>query len=142
MAKRNKYATSAFATSENSLGALASYATGKPNAPYVGKCNQWSNYGYSWSPVSWNVKANLTLKYNQAVHVNNLTVFGDYDICWDRIWIKNSKTGQLKQVFAGFDESCILTRSINEDFITDTVILETCGWSWSSTDSVQICGEI
>jgi len=39
------------------------------------------------------------------------------------------------------DNSCILTRNINNDFIADTVILETCGWSWSSTDAVQLCGK-
>ena len=142
-----QYATSAVATSDNqnSTGSFASYATGAPNSPdrqSVNQCTLWSGYGYSWSPRNWNIIANLTLRYNTPIKVTNLTVFGDYDMCWDRIWIKNSKTGQLKQVFSGFDESCILTKSVNEDFIADTVILETCGWSWSSTDSVQICGEV
>ncbi|MEM3113228.1 MAG: polysaccharide deacetylase family protein [Candidatus Pacearchaeota archaeon] len=137
-----QYASSASATSQNNLGSLASYSTGEPNAQYVGQCTQWSGYGYSWSPSNWNVRANLTLSYAIPVNVTNITIFGDYDICWDKMWLKNSPTGETIRIFSGFENSCIATKNINQSFIADTIILQTCGWSWSSTDAVRLCGNI
>ncbi|MFH1358968.1 MAG: DUF4215 domain-containing protein [archaeon] len=135
-----QYASSATASSENSLGNLAVYATGSPNAPKVGTCTSWSGYGYTWSPLNWNVKASLTLKYDKPVLASNLTVFGDYDMCIDKIWLKNSLTGEEKLVFTGPDSTCVLKKDL-DGFYADSVVLETCGWAWSSTDAVQLCGK-
>lgn len=135
-----QYASSASATNENIAGSLASYATGVPNAPKSGDCSIWSGYGYTWSPTNWDVKANLTLSYATKVNATNFTVFGDFDMCWRRIWLKNNKTGEKKLVLDAFDNSCTLIKSLSEDFLADTVILENCGWSWGSTDAVQLCG--
>jgi cysteine-rich repeat protein len=135
-----QYATSASATSQNSPGSSAVYATGTPNAPSSGECNSWSGSGYTWSPTSWNVKSNLTLTYATPIFVSNFTAYGDYDICWNRAWLKNSATGQTLQVMNGIDTSCILKKQATTNFLADTLILETCGWSWSSTDAAMICG--
>ena len=134
-----QYANSASATSENS-GSLASYATGAPNAKYAGTCNQWSGYGYSWGPTNWNTKATLTLNYNIPVNASNFTIFGDYDICWNKMWLKNSETEEQVEVFNGIDNSCTSLKTLDGSFLADTIILETCGWGWSSTDAVQMCG--
>ena len=136
-----EYASSASATSENLLGSLAIYAAGMPDASNMGNCTDWSGYGYSWTPSSWNIKANLTLSYKSLISVENFSFFGDYDVCIDRIWLKNNKTGELKQVFTGPDRSCILARN-TEPFYADTVIIETCGWGWTSTDAFQLCGKV
>ncbi|MDP3026579.1 MAG: MopE-related protein [Nanoarchaeota archaeon] len=135
-----QYASSASATSENS-GSIATYATGAPNAPYVGNCGTWSGYGYTWSPTNWDVRANLTLKYSQPVKASNFTIFGDYDICWNKMWLKNSTTGQQIKVFDGIDNNCTSLKKLDGTFSADIIILETCGWSWSSTDAVQLCGD-
>ncbi len=136
-----QYATSASSTSENPLGSLASHATGPPNAPFAGQCTIWSGYGYSWSPNNWDVKANLTLKYAKPVYASNLTIMGDYDMCWRKISLRNSVTKVEKVVLNNFDSSCISIQQLQKDFLADSIILENCGWSWSSTDAVQICGE-
>lgn len=133
------YASSAFASSENSAGSLASYAIGAPDAPLPG-CTQWSGYGYSWSPTAWNIKANLTLTYNTSLVVKNITFIGDYDPCWDYVWLKNSSSGATLQVFSGPSNSCNLMVNPTINFSADTVIMETCGWAWTSTDAVQLCG--
>ena len=135
-----QYASSATATSENSLGSLSAYSTGAPDASQVGQCTIWSGYGLSWSPANWNVKANLTLSYDVPVYVSNFTIFGDYDACWSKMWLKNSVTGDELMVFAGFENSCISVQTLDESFLADSIILETCGWSWSSTDAVELCG--
>ncbi len=134
-----QYASSAAATSQNT-NSKAIYATGAPNAPRVGNCAIWSGYKYTWSPKKWNVKANITLNYKTAVNVSNFTIFGDYDMCWNKMWLKNSANGRKIQVFNGFDTKCISTYQQNNNFSADTIILETCGWSWSYTDAVQLCG--
>ena len=136
-----QYASSASATSQNLLGSLANYSVGAPNAPSVGQCSGWSGYGYTWSPSNWNVKANLTLNYTTPVYAQNLTIFGDYDVCWNRIFLANTQTNQKAQVFNGFQNSCIYTQQLNSSFLANQVIIETCGWAWSSTDAVQLCGE-
>lgn len=136
-----EYASKASATSENILGSEAVYAIGSPDAPKTGNCEEWSGYGYSWTPANWDVKANLTLFYSTPIHVSNITVFGDYYMCWNSIWLKNSRTNEIRQILNNPDSSCILKKLISEDFIADTVIMETCGWQWSSTDAVQICGK-
>lgn len=136
-----QYASSASGTSQNTLGSLAQYATGAPNAPFVGQCSTWSGYGYAWSPSNWNIKANLTLNYATPVYAKNLTIFGDFDMCWNRITLANSQTGQKFQVLNGIQNSCIYTQTLGGSFLADQVILETCGWGWSSTDAVQLCGE-
>ncbi len=135
-----QFASSASSTSHNSLGSLAQYATGPPNAPNNLQCTDWSGYGYSWTPKNWNIRANLTLKYQTPVYASNLTIFGDYDICFNKIYLKNSNTNQLKEIFNGIENSCTITKNLDSSFEADTIILETCGWSWSSTDSVQLCG--
>ncbi len=136
-----QFASSASATSQNSLGSLASYAIGPPNAPNNFLCTDWSGYGVSWSPANWNIKANLTLKYTTPVYASNLTIFGDYDICFNKIYLKNSNTNQLKEISNTIQNSCTLMQQLDSSFLADTIILETCGWSWSSTDAVQLCGE-
>lgn len=136
------YASSASATSENTAGSLAIYATGAPDAPFMGDCVVWSGYGYSWTPANWVIKANLTLtlNYTNPVYVKNFTIFGDYDMCWSSMILKNSKTGEQTKVFEGVDKNCTSSRSINSTFLADTLILETCGNGWSSTDAIQMCG--
>ena len=141
-----QYANSATATSENlnSSGSLAIHATGAPNSPdaqFVDQCTVWSGYGYSWSPRNWNIVANLTLKYNTPVKVTNLTIFGDYYMNWCKIKLKNSNTLQEFVVSDNYEDSCLLKKKLDGSFLADTVILETCGWDWSSTDAVQLCGE-
>jgi cysteine-rich repeat protein len=133
------YAVTAQADSENKLGSLAKYAEGAPDAPIKG-CTEWSGYGYSWTPENWNVKATLVLNFDRPMVAKNMTIFGDYDACWDRIWLLNSQNGSQLQILNGPDNSCEFTRAINK-FTADTVKVETCGWSWSAVDSVQICGE-
>jgi len=137
-----QYARSASATSQTS-GSPAIYAVGPPDAPKVGQCSgweSWSGYGYSWTPANWNVKAALTLNYATPVYAGNLTIFGDYDMCWERILLANSATGAQQQVFSGYEESCISSLTMGSTFLADTIILETCGWSWSGTDAVLLCG--
>ena len=132
-----QYASSATATSEN-FGSLANYATGPSDAN--GNCAVWSGTQKSWNPINWDVKANLTLNYDTPVYISNLTIFGDYDICWSSMWLKNSVTGNEKQIFNGFENSCTSTQTLDGSFQADSIILETCGWSWSSTDAVEMCG--
>ena len=74
--------------------------------------------------------------------VKNFTIFGDYDICWNRMWLKNNATAEQKLAYAGPDNTCILTKKFNDNFLADTIILETCGWAWTSTDAVEMCGVI
>ena len=132
-----QYSSSATATSENS-GSLASYAEGAPTAN--GNCNDWSGYENTWSPENWNIKANITLNYDTLVYADNFTIFGDYDMCWNKMWLKNSVTQEQRLVFEGIDNNCISVKILAGDFLADTIILESCGWSWSSTDAVEICG--
>jgi cysteine-rich repeat protein len=134
-----QYASSATATSENT-GSIASYSVGAPNSPSANECSAWGGYGYSWNPTNWNIKANLTLKYSTPVYASNFTIFGDYDMCWGRAWLKNSATGQTLQVINSPDQTCTLTKKITSSFLADTVILETCGWGWTSTDATSLCG--
>ena len=135
-----QFASSANATSENKAGSLAIYAIGVPNSPKPG-CTSWGGYGYSWSPSNWNIKANLTLNYEIPVNVTNFTIFGDYDMCWSKMWLKNSKTGKIKEIFKGNEKTCTLIKKFPDNFLADSIILETCGWSWSVTDAVQLCGK-
>lgn len=136
-----QYASSATATSENE-GSNAIFATGAPDAPIAGcAVGQWSGYSYSWNPLLWNTKSNLTLNYNSPVNVNNVTVFGDYDMCWNSMWLENSKTGEKRQIFNGVNTDCTFTQTASGDFLADRVTIETCGWGWTSTDAVQVCGQ-
>jgi hypothetical protein len=135
-----QYPNGATATSENN-GAFARYALGLPDASYMGDCTRWSSSGYSWNPANWDVKANITLSYVEPVYVRNMTIFGDFDMCWDRGWLVNSGTGEMSYVHNSPDNSCVFRKNLDGDFFADTLILETCGWAWSSTDSVQICGD-
>ena len=134
------YATSATATNENAQS-VADYATGEPDAANQGDCGTWSGYGVTWSPANWDVKATLTLNYDTPINADNLTIFGDYDICWNKILVENSQTGESQLLFEGFENTCTLTQDVNVPFEVDRVKLETCGWAWSSTDAVQICGD-
>lgn len=136
-----QYAKRATATSENALGSLAMYATNKPDAERNENCNDWSGYGNSWTPESWNTKATLTLTYEKPVYAKNITVFGDYDMCLEKITIKNSRTGAQKVITTKNEMECTIKKEIEEDFLADTVELESCGWSWSATDSVELCGK-
>lgn len=135
-----QYAKSANATSENVAGSLAIYATGAPDAPNGGECASFSGYGYDWTPSNWNVPATLTLTYDNPVYVSNISVTGDYDICWSSITLKNSQTGATKQILTTESTACVLKINLTEDFQADQVLLETCGWSWSATDAVELCG--
>jgi len=140
-----QYASSASATSENTKGSLAIYAIGATNAPKVGICDKrpdWSGYGYSWTPEKWSVQGILTLTYDQPVKVTNLKIFGDFEMCWRNMWLKNSQTGEQKLIFNGNDYSCISERTLAGDFLADTVILQTCGTSWTATDAVELCGSL
>lgn len=132
-----QYAKYASATSSNA-GSEPVYATGAPDADM--ECATWSGYGKSWNPSNWDVKANITLQYETPVKVTNFTVFGDYDMCWSRMWLVNSATGSTRQVFNGGETTCADFRESDGTFLADAIILETCGWSWSSTDSVSLCG--
>ncbi len=135
-----QYASSASSTSENPLGSKAVYALGAPDAPNRNTCSAWSGYGFSWSPSSWGITANLTLTYPQPVYASNLTVFGDFDMCWSGAWLENSKTREKKYISNSESNSCVLTNNLAGDFLADKIILQTCGYSWSSTDAVQMCG--
>ena len=132
-----QYAASASSTSYNS-GSEPVYATGAPDAN--GNCAMWSGTEKSWNPAGWNIRTNLTLDYLIPLYVNNITIFGDYDICWNRMWLKNSETGEEKLFFTGYEKDCNSIKTLDESFMADAVILETCGWSWSSTDAVELCG--
>ena len=57
------------------------------------------------------------------------------------MWLKNSATGVIREVFTGIDNNCISTKQLNGSFIADIIIIQTCGWSWSSTDAVEMCGK-
>ena len=137
-----QFASSASANSQSS-GSQAIYATAAPDASKAGclTYSQWSGYGYSWTPSSWNVQGILTLKYPTPVFVENLTIFGDYDICYKKITLQNSITKQNLTISNSEEESCTITKLSNSSFKADTIILETCGNSWSSTDAVQLCGQ-
>ncbi|VVB60203.1 Polysaccharide deacetylase [uncultured archaeon] len=136
-----QYASEASATSESDAS-RAIYAIGIPDAPSGGECSNWSGPGYSWAPQNWNIMANLTLRYNTSVNANNITVIGDYDMCTNSMWVANSTTGKKQLVQNSIDNNCTSVRNVNANFPVDTVILQTCGWSWSSTDAVQLCGSI
>ncbi|MDO8509072.1 MAG: hypothetical protein Q7S27_05310, partial [Nanoarchaeota archaeon] len=86
-----QFASSASASSQNNQGSLAQYATGSPSINTI-ECSSWSGFGLSWTPSNWDVKGILTLTYPTPVYVSNLTIFGDYDICWSKISMKNSQT--------------------------------------------------
>ena len=143
-----QYASTASATSEDIPVSLAAYATGAPDAPTSGNCSDWSGPGYTWTPQTWDIVSALTLTYKTPVYPTHFIVYGDQDMCWDRIWLKNSATQQQFLIFEGIessegfaaDEKCISTYRLSSNFIADTIILETCGWSWSATDAVQLCG--
>jgi cysteine-rich repeat protein len=140
----SQFAISASATSEHSEAA-ATYATLAPDAPKGGECSEWadwSGYGYTWSPDSWDIVAKLTLNYGTPVHADNLTIFGDHNMSWSKIWLRNSTTEKEKLVFAGTDEDCTSIHELDGDFLADTVILETSGWSWNATDAVQLSGNM
>jgi hypothetical protein len=132
-----QYADQATATSENT-GSEAIYATGVPDCDT--DCSVWSGIQKSWNPTNWNTIANLTLHYPSSVSARNLTFHGDYDICVRRIWVSNS-IEQL-EVFSGEKRDCTFTMSISAPFDVDKIILETCGYSWTSTDAVQLCGKV
>ncbi|MCX6819605.1 MAG: polysaccharide deacetylase family protein, partial [Candidatus Aenigmarchaeota archaeon] len=133
-----QYASSASATS-SSTGSEPIYATGTPDAD--GECSVWNGTGKSWNPAAWNIKANLTLNYNTSIYATNLTILGDYDMCWNKAWLKNTATGKERLIFNDVDRSCISTHTFNENFLADTLILETCGSGWTSTDAVELCGD-
>ena len=133
-----QFATSANATSENT-GSESIYATGAPDSNE--DCNIWSGQYKSWSPKNWNIKTNLTLNYDTPVYAKNLTIFGDYNICWNKIWLKNSTSEEELLIYQGNEYNCVFTKNLDGDFLADTIILETCGWAWSSTDAVEICGD-
>jgi hypothetical protein len=135
-----QFASFVSATSEDNAGSLSIYAVGVPDTPTVGDCSAWSGYGYSWSPSNWDLKAQLTLEYDIPVHAMDFTIYGDYQMCWGKMWLKNSTTGEELEVFDGNDNNCISTHTLDGDFLADTIILETCGWSWSYTDAVELCG--
>ena len=135
-----QFAISATSTSENVAGSFDEYVIGSPDAPKGGICSEWSGYGYSWTPENWDVKGVLTLNYDLEVYANSLTIFGDYDICWNKIWLRNSKTGQQQIVFDDYTNACIYSQNLSGDFLADSIVLETCGWSWSATDAVELCG--
>ncbi|MEA3229699.1 MAG: myxococcus cysteine-rich repeat containing protein [archaeon] len=132
-----QYAASATATSSSSSSEPI-YATGAPDAN--GDCSIWSGTAKSWNPANWNIKATLTLNYAAPVYATDFTIYGDYDICWSKMWLKNGGTGQQLLVFEGFDNSCVSAHSLDGTFLADTIMLETCGWGWSSTDAVKLCG--
>ncbi|MFH1073229.1 MAG: DUF4215 domain-containing protein, partial [Nanoarchaeota archaeon] len=134
-----QYATSAVATSENPPS-IAANAVGAPDAPYMGQCSIPSSAYTIWSPATWNGMFNLTLHYAIPIWTTNLTVFGDWDICWNAVWLKNNVTHEEIQVFNGINTSCIMDRTLPRGFFADTITLQTCGWSWSTTDAVQLCG--
>lgn len=135
-----QYASSAAATSEN-IGSEAIHAAGMPDAPKVGQCNNWSGIGYTWSPANWSSKANLTLNYDLPLYVTNVTIFGDYYSCWNKVWLKNSITQEQVLAFDGIDDDCIAAPIKGGGaFLADTVILEKCSWQWSATDAVELCG--
>ncbi|MCK4926907.1 MAG: hypothetical protein KAS11_00435, partial [Candidatus Aenigmarchaeota archaeon] len=98
-----QYAASASSTSYNS-GSEPVYATGAPDAN--GNCAMWSGTEKSWNPAGWNIRTNLTLDYLIPLYVSNITIFGDYDICWNRMWLKNSETGEEKLFFTGYEKDC------------------------------------
>ncbi|MFA5019704.1 MAG: polysaccharide deacetylase family protein [Candidatus Pacearchaeota archaeon] len=136
-----EYANYAKATSENA-GSYARYAAGPPDATKPGcREGQWSGYGYSWTPSNWNVIANLTLSYEKPVYLNNVTILGDYDMCFRNIWGRNSATNETRNLLTGNFKKCTLFKNVNHSFLADTIIIETCGWGWTATDAVQICGK-
>ena len=136
-----EYASNADSTSQNVRGSLAVYATGMPDARTSGECSSWSGYGHSWTPANWNFKANLTLRYEKGISVKNLSVIGDYDMCLSGIWLKNSSNGEIKKISNGNDNRCNAYYLLDDSFIGDIIILQSCGWSWSAVDAVQMCGE-
>jgi cysteine-rich repeat protein len=139
-----QYASFASATSEHNE-TRAINATGAPDAPKYGECsgtNSLSDFRYTWGPSNWDVVTQLVLKYDTPVYPNSLTIFGDYEMCWESIWLENSMAAKRRRVFNGNDTSCISTHEVDVAFPVDTVILETCGWSWTMTDAVQLCGTL
>ncbi len=135
-----QYANSAAASSENRAGSLAVYAAGKPNAPKSGDCANWSGYGFSWTPINWDVRANLLLAYEKPIHATSITVIGDYDMCWSSIKLVNSVTGEEKKILNSISKECVLKIQLDGTFKADRVMLESCGSAWSATDAVEICG--
>ncbi|MEM4245017.1 MAG: hypothetical protein QXR60_02330 [Candidatus Nanoarchaeia archaeon] len=135
-----QYASSAAASSENPAGSLAVYAVGKPDAPTGGECGKWSGYGFSWTPSNWNVKANLLLVYGKPLYITNVTIIGDYDMCWSSVKLINNSTGEEKKILNSISKECVLKIHLDEPFKADRILLESCGWSWSATDAVEICG--
>lgn len=137
-----QYAKSATASSENSKGSLAIHATGKPDAPTGGECSKWSGLGFSWTPANWNVKANLVLNYEKPVYVSKVTITGDYDMCWSGVKLRNSLTGEEKKLLNSSSRDCVLKIQLDGTFKADMLVLESCGWAWSATDAVEICGSV
>ena len=136
-----QWASGAIATSEQP-NALASYATGAPNAPNIGNCGDDWQPGYSWAPVSYSEQAILTLTYDTPVYATSFTIYGDLGINWYRMWLKNSATEEQSLVFEGDDENCISTHTFDGNFLADTVILQKNTFGWCATDAVELCGTL
>ncbi|MEA3229581.1 MAG: hypothetical protein U9P44_01585, partial [archaeon] len=132
-----QYATSATATSSNT-GSEPFYATGAPDAN--DNCSIWSGTARSWNAVNANTKANITLNYPEPIYIDNITIFADYYPCYSYVWILDEEN--WIPVYIGELADCTVElQNITPRYITQSIRIETCGYSWSSIDAVRMCGE-
>ncbi len=136
-----QYASSAIATSSK-IGLEPIYATEVPDSE--GKCFTEPVQYKSWQKTNWNLTANLTLTFQEYIYPENITIFGDYDLCINRIWLWKNNAWYLVQkgvIDKSTDANCSINYKFNIlNFKIDKVKLETCGWSWSAVDAVKLCG--
>ena len=136
-----QYALFAKATDELP-GYESNYSTGIPDSEEI--CTTEPSQYKSWQKTNWNMTANLTLTFQEPVYPDELTVFGDYDLCINRLWLWRNDTWYLVQKEAidkSTDANCSINYKFNIlNFKTSKIKLETCGWSWSAIDAVKLCG--
>jgi len=138
-----QYAQFAEATNESS-GYEARYSTGVPDSD--GNCGTEPLPNISWQKTNWNFTANITFTFPSSVYPDNLSVFGDYDLCLDKVWMWRNNKWYLVQkgnIDKSTGKNCSIIYNFNSlNFKTNKIKLKTCSWSWSAIDAVKFCGSV
>ncbi|MGC9310399.1 MAG: polysaccharide deacetylase family protein, partial [Candidatus Aenigmatarchaeota archaeon] len=136
-----QYAVSAEATSEL-YGCEAKYASGKPDSDRF--CGTQPNVQESWEKENWNTTAQIILTFDEPAYPENLTIYGDYDLCIDKVWLFGENGWYLVRkgaVEKEPDSDCTISYEFGMlDFRTNKIKIQPCVWSWSAIDAVRFCG--
>ena len=136
-----QYANSASATSELP-GYESMYSVGEPDSD--GDCSTKPSLYTSWEKTDLNIDATLTLTFPYSIRPDNLKIFGDYDLCINKIWLWKDNAWYLvheNAIDKGINVDCNIDFNFSLlDFKTNKVKIRTCDWTWSVIDSVKFCG--